>query len=110
MSSKVNKTISIDARLNGIAKEMPNFSGFVQHCIVTYTKGNIEIDWEQINIQSKNGNDDGESKKKKTISIDEKLNEVTKEMPNFSGFVQHCISCVGAICRSTVSSCVGQSC
>jgi uncharacterized RDD family membrane protein YckC len=91
MSNKVNKTISIDARLNGIAKEMPNFSGFVQHCIVTYTEGNIEIDWEQINTQSKNGNDDGESKKKKTISIDKKLNEVTKEMPNFSGFVQHCI-------------------
>ena len=91
MSNKVNKTISIDAGLNGITKEMANFSGFVQHCIVAYTKGNNEIDWEDINTQSKNANGDRGSKKKKTISIDENLNEVTKKMPNFSGFVQHCI-------------------
>ena len=65
MSNKVNKTISIDARLNGITKEMPNFSGFVQHCIVTYTEGNIEIDWEQINTQS------NEEKKKTQFGVNE---------------------------------------
>ena len=91
MSKKINKSISIDSSLNNITKEMPNFSGFVQHCIVAFSEGNIEIDWEQINTKSNKGNGDGESKERKTISIDETLNDLTKAMPNFSGFVQHCI-------------------
>lgn len=91
MSHKINKTISVDSRINDIAKEMSNFSGFVQHCIVDFSEGNIEIDWEQINNQSKMGNGEGGAKERKTISIDETLNDITKAMPNFSGFVQYCI-------------------
>lgn len=91
MSQKVNKTISVDSSINDIAKGMSNFSGFVQHCIVDFSEGKIEIDWEQINNQSKMGNGDSGAKERKTISIDETLNDITKAMPNFSGFVQHCI-------------------
>ena len=54
MSTKVNKTISIDESLNSITKEMPNFSGFVQYCLVSYSQGNLEIDWNEIDVQSKN--------------------------------------------------------
>ena len=54
MSTKVNKTISIDENLNSITKEMPNFSGFVQYCLVSYSQGNLEIDWNEIDVQSKN--------------------------------------------------------
>jgi len=53
MSTKVNKTISIDKNLNSITKEMPNFSGFVQYCLVSYSQGNLEIDWNEIDVQSK---------------------------------------------------------
>ena len=52
MSTKVNKTISIDENLNSITKEMPNFSGFVQYCLVSYSQGNLEVDWEEIASQS----------------------------------------------------------
>ena len=52
MSTKVNKTISIDESLNSITKEMPNFSGFVQQCLISYSQGNLEVDWDEIASQS----------------------------------------------------------
>ena len=32
---------------------MPNFSGFVQHCLISYSEGNIDINWEEISTQAK---------------------------------------------------------
>ena len=54
MGTKVNKTISIDDELNSVTKEMPNFSGFVQHCLMAYSNGDLNIDWNEIDVQSKN--------------------------------------------------------
>tara|TARA_B100000768_G_C11169521_1_gene328074 strand:+ start:248 stop:901 length:654 start_codon:yes stop_codon:yes gene_type:complete len=54
MGTKVNKTISIDEALNSVTKEMPNFSGFVQHCLMAYSNGDLNIDWNEIDVQSKN--------------------------------------------------------
>ena len=45
-----NKMITIAEDVYEVASLMPNFSGFVSYCVAEYSKGNIEVDWNEIKM------------------------------------------------------------